>query len=295
MSSAGFVGLAGRPNVGKSTLVNALVGSKIAITSDRPQTTRRAARGVLTDGDRQVVLIDLPGVQKPQDALTRRMQSRVETELAEADIVLMVLDAHQGVGPGDRFIANVLLEASGDKPVLAAVNKVDRLGKQATAAALQAVAELEAIDELFPVCATNGSGVAELARRMWELAPEGPHHYPPGEHSDQDPHVLFGELVREQTIRRTRQELPHAVEVVVTDVERREDGLTSITARIWVESDSQKAIVVGRGGRMIRDIGSAARRSLQRETGGKVFLDLTVKVRKDWRRDETMLDRFGIE
>jgi GTP-binding protein Era len=297
VSRAGFVVLAGRPNVGKSTLANAIVGAKVAIVSDRPQTTRRAIRGVATapDGGWQVVLVDLPGVQKPRDVLTERMQARVERELADSDAVLLVINGEQGVGPGDRFIAETLLASVGSVPVVCAVNKVDRLSKPDTVAALAAAAELEVVDEVFPISARRGTGVEALTARLAELMPEGPLLYPPAERSDQASEVHLAELIREQVLRRTREEIPHAVEVEIASVERRPDGLVEVRADVWTESESQKAILIGKRGRMVRDVGSAARRELERELGGRVFLDLQVKVRKRWRRDESLLDRLGID
>jgi GTP-binding protein Era len=294
----GFVGLAGRPNVGKSTLVNAIVGAKVAIVSDRPQTTRRAIRGIATDpaAGWQIVLVDLPGVQRPRDSLTQRMQRRVERELHEADAAMLVVDAHQGIGPGDRFIAKALLGAKDETPVVCVVNKCDRLRKPQTAAVLAAAAELEAVDEVFPVSARTGEGLAPLIARLAALLPEGPFTYPPEERSDLPSEVHLAELVREQALRRTREEIPHAVEVAVEGVERRaDDGLIEVRAQIWVETQSQKGILVGKGGRMVREIGTAARKELERDLGAHVFLDLQVRVREHWRRDDALLDRIGIE
>ena len=294
---AGFVGLAGRPNVGKSTLANAIVGAKVAIVSDRPQTTRRAVRGIATDPGRkwQMVLVDLPGVQRPRDDLTQRMQHRVERELADADAVLFVVDGEQGVGPGDRFIARALLGAGAGTPVVCAVNKIDRARKSAIAKTLVEVEELEVTDEIFPVSARRGTGIAPLVERLVELLPDGPLLYPSEERTDAAPQTRLAELIREQVLRRTREEIPHAVEVMVTDVERREDGLVAIHAEVWAETESQKGILVGRGGKMVRDVGAAARRELERELGARVYLDLRVRVRRHWRRDEALLDRLGIE
>jgi GTP-binding protein Era len=296
----GFVGLAGRPNVGKSTLVNAIVGAKVAIVSDRPQTTRRAIRGIATNQPSgwQMVLVDLPGVQRPRDALTQRMQRRVERELADADAALLVVDGHQGVGPGDRFIARVLLGAKQGTPVVCAVNKCDRLGSPQTAAALAAAGELEGVDELFPVSARTGAGLEALTDHLASLLPQGPFTYPPDDRTDLPSEVHLAELVREQVLRRTREEVPHAVEVAVEEVRRREraDGsLAEVQAQIWVETESQKGILVGKGGRMVREIGTAARRELERELGVQVYLDLQVKVHEHWRRDDGLLDRIGIE
>ncbi len=297
MTRAGVVGLAGRPNVGKSTLVNAMVGGRVAITSERPQTTRRAVRGVTTDpaAGWQLVLIDLPGVQRPRDALTKRMQRRVEREIADSDAVLLIVNGEEGVGPGDRFICKVLLGANRGTPVVCAVNKVDRLRDPQIAAVLVSAAELEGVDEVFPVSARTGSGLEPLIARLAALLPEGPFLYPSEQRSDQPSDVLLGELVREQVLRRSRDELPHAVEVQVEEVSRRDDGLVSVRAYVLAEADSQKAILVGRGGSRIKEIGTAARKELERELGARVFLDLDVRVRRGWRRDEALLDRLGIE
>jgi GTP-binding protein Era len=297
VSSAGFVGVAGRPNVGKSTLVNAIVGTRVAIVSERPQTTRRAIRGVATDtnADWQLVLTDLPGVQRPRDALTERMQRRVEREIADSEAILFVVNGEQGVGPGDRFIAKALLGASADTPVVCAVNKVDRLNNAATAAVLAEAAEFEVVDELFPVSARTGNGLEPLIEKLVELMPEGPLLFPPEQRSDLPSEVLLAELIREQVLRRTRDELPHAVEVQVEDVAHREDGVIEVHAQVWAETDSQKAILIGSGGGKIKEIGTAARTELERELGAQVFLDLQVRVRRHWRRDEGLLDRLGIE
>ncbi len=297
MPRCGFVGLAGRPNVGKSTLVNAIVGAKVAIISDRPQTTRRASRGVATDLGQgwQLVLVDLPGVQRPRDVLTERMQRRVESELAGADAILLLVNAEQGIGPGDRFIAAHLLAAHSKAPVICAVNKIDRLRAPEIATVLAAAAELDVVDEVFPISAKRGTGVAALVARLAELMPTGPLLYPPEDRTDQPSEVHLAELIREQVLRRTREELPHAVEVAIEEVAEREDGLVEVTAQVWAETDSQKAILIGKGGRMVREIGTAARKELERELGAKVFLDLNVRVRERWRRDEGLLDRLGID
>jgi GTP-binding protein Era len=286
------VALAGRPNVGKSTLVNAIVGSKVAIVSDRPQTTRRAIRGVHTDGDRQIVLVDLPGVQRPRDALTERMAGTVRAELEGSDAALLVLNGQQGVGPGDRFIAAALVE--GGAPVTIAVNKTDRLTRSATVEVLQAAAELGVGEEIFPISARTGRGVEPLVEHLESLMPDGPFMFSPQDLSDQPLGVLLAELVREAVIKRTFQEVPHAVEVIVEDLERPREDLTRVRALIWVESESQKGIVVGAAGRMIKAIGSAARKELERELDCHVHLDLSVRVRRDWRGDEGLLDRLGI-
>jgi GTP-binding protein Era len=297
VSRAGFVGLAGRPNVGKSTLVNSIVGAHVAIVSERPQTTRRAIRGVATDlaADWQLVMTDLPGVQRPRDALTERMQRRVEREIADSDAVLFVVNAEQGVGPGDRFISKALLQSSVDTPVVCAVNKVDRLNNAETAAVLAQVGEIGGVDEIFPVSARKGHGLEPLIAKLVELLPESHFLFPPEQRSDLPSEVLLAELIREQVLKRTRDELPHAVEVQVSEVAHREDGVVEVHAHVWAETESQKGILIGAGGKKIKEIGTAARTELERELGGRVFLDLQVRVRKRWRKDEGLLDRLGIE
>jgi GTP-binding protein Era len=266
MTRSGFVGLAGRPNVGKSTLVNALVGSHVAIVSVRPQTTRRAIRGVSTDlaAERQLVLVDLPGVQRPRDEMTERMQHRVERELADSDVALLVVNGEEGVGAGDRFIARSLLAAGPEIPIVCAVNKADRLGPNEMVPALADAANLQGVDEVFPISARSGEGLGPLLERLGELVPEGPYMYPPEDSSDQSSELLLAELIR-------------------------------VRAEIWAETASQKGILIGKAGAKISEIGTAARRSLERELGSQVHLDLSVRVRKHWRRDEDLLDRLGIE
>lgn len=292
MTRSGFVALAGRPNVGKSTLVNALVGEKVAIVSDRPQTTRRAIRGVRISGDCQMVLVDLPGVQRPRDALTERMAQRVRQELEGCDAALLVLNGEQGVGPGDRFIAQALLGAGTAATV--AVNKVDRLTRAETIEVLQQAVALGISEEIFPISARTGVGVEALSEHLAAAMPQGPFMFEVGASSDQPRAVLLAELIREAVIKRTFQELPHAVEVIVEEIEFPRDGLARVRALIWVESESQKGILVGARGRMIKAIGVAARRELERELGAQVHLDLSVRVRRDWRGDEVLLDRLGI-
>lgn len=293
MTRSGFVAIAGRPNVGKSTLVNALVGRKIAIVSDKAQTTRRAIRGVVTHEDTQLVLTDLPGVQRPRDTLTERMQRRVEQELGESDAALMVLNAVEGVGPGDRFIAAALRGAK--VPVVVAVNKLDRCDRTKVVTTLKDAEDLGIADDIFPISAHKGDGVVALLEHLRGLMPEGPFYFSPEETSDQAEHVLFAELVREQVLRRTRQEVPHAVEVVIDDIFQERDDFVRVRALMWVETESQKGILIGTGGKMIKAIGTKARKELEREMGMQVHLDLTVRVRHGWRGDDRLLDRLGIE
>jgi GTP-binding protein Era len=301
VTRSGFVAVAGRPNVGKSTLVNGLVGAKVAVTSDKPQTTRRAIRGIV-NGERegepyQLVLVDLPGVQSPRDELTERMQRRVERELADCDVALFVINAAERSGGGDRFIAQAL--AAAKLPVVVAVNKIDLADHEKTVATLDAAAHLEQdgvdVREVVPVSALKGSGVETLEAALSVLLLPGPLYFPAEDVSDQPLNVRLAELVREAALKRTRDEVPHSIEVHVEDVMERDDGLVVVRAVLWVESDSQKAILIGRAGSMVRSIGTSARKEIEREVGGRAHLDLTVKVRKGWRRDDGLLDRLGIE
>jgi GTP-binding protein Era len=293
MTRAGFVALAGRPNAGKSTLLNQIVGAKVAITSPRPQTTRRAIRGVSTGPDWQLVVVDLPGVQKPRDPLTERMQRRMDAELRDSDAALFVVNGHEKIGPGDRFIAEAIKKAG--LPTVTVLNKVDLLDRTAIVQRLHAVAEFEVQGEIFPVSAKKGSGVADVVKALIELMPESPLLYPADEKTDLSLEVRLAEIVREQILHRTHDEIPHAVEVQVDEIDEREDGLITVLAHAWAETESQKGILVGKGGRMVRDVGAGARKEMEALLGRKVFLDLRVRVRKGWRRDESLLDRLGIE
>jgi GTPase len=292
LTRSGFVALAGRPNVGKSTLVNAIVGDKVAIVSDRPQTTRRPIRGILSRGDVQIVLVDLPGVQRPRDALTSRMAGRVRQEVEDADGALFVLNGEQGVGPGDRFIAATLADA--EIAVTIAVNKIDRLSRAATVAVLQQAADLDICDDVFPISARTCTGVAELVEHLGGRLPEGPFMFDERDTSDQRLELRLSELVREAAIKRTFQEVPHSLEAVVEEVDLERADFARVRALLWVETASQKGILIGAAGKMIKSIGTAARRELERELGCKVHLDLSVRVRRDWRADDGLLDRLGI-
>jgi GTPase len=293
LTRSGFVALAGRPNVGKSTLANSIVGAKVAIVSDKPQTTRRAIRGVANGPNWQLILVDLPGVQRPRDALTERMQHRVEHELADADGCLLVVNAQQGLGPGDRFIADLLRRTT--IPVTIAVNKVDRATQARIAETLHDAAALDLATEIYPVSARTGDGMPALIDHLVGLLPEGPMYFSAAQRSDQSPSVILAELVREQVLSRTREEVPHAVEVEVEEILRPRPDLVRIEAVVLTETESQKGILIGSGGRMIKSIGVAARRNIERELGSSVHLELSVRVRKHWRADERVLDRLGIE
>jgi GTP-binding protein Era len=293
VTRSGFVALAGRPNAGKSTLLNRIVGEKVAIVSNRPQTTRRAIRGVATHEDWQLVLVDLPGVQRPRDPLTARMQKRMERELADADAALFMVSAEERVGAGDRFIAEAIKRVG--LPTVTAVNKLDAIDQERTVRSLDHVAELGVQGEIYPISAKTGDGVPELLEAIVALLPEGEFMYPPDEHTDMSQAIRIAELIREQILHRTRHELPHSVEVEIEEMTERDDGLLVIDANAWVETESQKMILIGRGGRMVRDIGTSARSEIEALEGRQVHLDLSIRVRRGWRKDEALLDRLGIE
>jgi GTPase len=284
---SGFVAVAGRPNVGKSTLVNALCGGKVAIVSDKPQTTRRRIFGIANGEDYQLVLADLPGFQRPRDPLTEHMQRTVDASFEDVDAVLFVVDARDRIGAGDRFIAGRVFGL--DVPVVIAVNKVDRLKPGHIASQMQTAAELGEFHALHPVSAKTGDGVAELHEELVDLLPEGPLYYPRDQRTDLSAEAQIAELVREKALRLTREEVPHAITVEVEELEEK-----VVRAALYVETESQKQILVGKGGSMVRRIGTEARPEIEALLGRTVFLDLQVKVRPRWRRDEAMLERLGI-
>jgi GTP-binding protein Era len=284
---SGFVAVAGRPNVGKSTLVNALCGGKVAIVSDKPQTTRRRIYGIANGPDYQLVLADLPGFQRPLDALTERMQRTVDQAFEDVDAILFVLSARERIGAGDRFIASRVFSLGA--PVVIALNKVDRLKPGHIATQMESAAKLGDFHALHPVSAKTGDGVPQLREELVALLPEGPAYYPPDVRSDLPLEAQIAELVREQALRLTKEEVPHALTAEVTEIEE-----ARIAVTIYVETESQKQILVGKGGKMVRDIGTGARPEIEALAGRKVFLELKVKARPRWRRDETMLERLGI-
>jgi GTPase len=284
---SGIVAVAGRPNVGKSTLVNALCGGKVAIVSDKPQTTRRRIFGVANGDDWQLVLADLPGFQRPRDPLTEHMQRTVDSSFEDVDAVLLVLDARERIGAGDRFIAKRVFEHG--VPVVIALNKVDRLKPGHIAQQLENGARLGDFHAMHPVSARTGDGVDALREELVELLPEGPAYFPPEQRTDLAIEDQIAELVREKALALTRDEVPHAITVEVDELEEK-----VVRAIVYVETDSQKQIVVGGGGRMIKDIGTRARPEIEALLGHKVFLELQVKVKPRWRRDERLLERLGI-
>ncbi len=290
MSVSGFVSVVGRPNVGKSTLVNAAVGEKVAITSHRPQTTRNTIRGVLTTDDAQLVFVDTPGLHKPRNALGSRLNGLVEASIVDADAVLFVLDATQRIGPGDRRIAGRLQEVG--TPVVVVVNKVDRAANERVIEQLAEAGEW-AFDAYVPISALRNDGLDRVVAELTMLLPDGPFFFPPEMHTDQPDQFLAAELVREKYLSRLRDELPHSVAVVVADIETREDGVVVVPATVYVERESQKGMVIGKGGELAKAVGSEARVDLERLFGAKVFLKLRVKVEKDWQRKDLSLDRLG--
>ena len=284
---SGFVALAGRPNTGKSTLVNAICGEKIAIASDKPQTTRHRIAGVASGEGYQLVLVDLPGFQRPRDALTERMQRTVEHVIEDVDAILFVLAADERIGAGDRFIAERVFALG--VPVVVVLNKVDRMRAGEIVLQIEAAAALGEFHALHPVSAKTGAGVGALRAELVELLPEGPVFFPAGEVTDLPLELRIAELVREKALALTREEVPHAISVEMDEIAN-----GRVSAVVYVETESQKGIVVGRGGRMIREIGSQARPEIESLLGRKVFLELKVKVRPRWRRDEALLERMGI-
>ena len=284
---SGFVAVAGRPNVGKSTLVNALAGGKVAITSDKPQTTRRRIFGVANGPDHQLVLADLPGFQRPRDALTEHMQRTVDSSFEDVDAVLFVLDARERIGSGDRFIARRVFELG--VPVVIAVNKVDRLKPGHVASQMQTASQLGDFHALHPVSAKTGDGVEALRDELVGLLPEGPAYFPDDQRTDLTAEEQIAELVREKAIQLTRDEVPHSVTAEVEEIEDR-----VVRVAVYVETASQKQILVGKGGSMVREIGTRARPEVEALLGHPVFLELAVKVRPKWRRDERMLERLGL-
>jgi GTPase len=284
---SGFIAVAGRPNVGKSTLVNALAGGKVAITSDKPQTTRRRIFGVANGPDSQLVLADLPGFQRPRDPLTEHMQRTVDSSFEDVDAVLFVLDARDRIGSGDRFIAKRVFELG--VPVVIAVNKVDRLKPGHIASQMQTASQLGDFHALHPVSAKTGDGVEGLRDELVALLPDGPAYFPPDQRTDLSVEEQIAELVREKAIQLTRDEVPHSVTAEVEEIEGK-----VVRVAVYVETESQKQILVGKGGAMVREIGTRARPEVEALRGQPVFLELAVKVRPKWRRDERMLERLGL-
>lgn len=284
---SGIVAVAGRPNVGKSTLVNSLCGEKVAITSKVPNTTRRRLFGVANGPDYQLALVDLPGFQRPMDALTERMQETVDSSFEDVDAVLLVVDARERIGAGDRFVARRMFGL--EKPVVIALNKVDRLKRGHVFSQMQAAASLGDFHALHPVSAKTKEGVGELRDDLVSLLPEGPLYFPQGETTDLSVEDRVAEVIREKALHLTREEVPHAVMVQVEEI-----GEKVARAVVYVETESQKGILVGKRGAMVREIGTRARPEVEALVGHPVYLELVVKVRPKWRRDPKMLERLGL-
>ena len=284
---SGFVAVAGRPNVGKSSLVNALCGGKVTIVSDKPQTTRRRIFGIANGDGYQLVLADLPGFQRPLDPLTQRMQRTVDSSFEDLDAVMLVVDCRAHIGAGDRFIAQRVFALG--VPVVIVVNKVDRLKPAHIASQMQAAAVLGPFHALHPVSAKTGEGIAELREELVGLLPEGPLYYPAEQRTDLSVEEQIAELIREQALALTREEVPHSISA---EVEEMEDKV--VRASVIVETESQKTILVGKGGSMVRKIGMQARPAIEALLGRKIYLELKVKVRRRWRSDEATLERLGL-
>jgi GTP-binding protein Era len=284
---SGVVAVAGRPNVGKSTLVNSLAGEKVAITSNVPNTTRRRLFGVANGPDYQLALVDMPGFQRPLDALTERMQATVDSSFEDVDAVLLVVDARAHIGSGDRFVAGRVFELG--KPVIIVVNKVDRLKPGHVAAQMQAAARLGDFHALHPVSAKTRDGIGELRDDLVSLLPEGPQLFPLEQRTDLTIEERVAEVIREKALQLTREEVPHAVYVEVDEIAEK-----VVRAFVYVETESQKGILVGKKGAMIREIGTRARPEVEALVGHAVFLELQVKVRSRWRRDPKLLERLGL-
>jgi GTP-binding protein Era len=292
---SGFVAVVGRPNVGKSTLVNRLVGQKVSITSPRPQTTRGPIRGVRNGPDYQAVFVDTPGSQKPRDTLRARMQQQVLDSLSESDVILFVLDAPQatdGMGPGDRYVARLVAESG--TPAIAVINKVDLLrNREEVLPIVEEVSELGDWREIFPISAAEGLNIEPLMEAVIELLPPGPHYFPEGNITDYPESLILAEYVREKALNVLREEVPHAVAVEIEEVERKE-SVTVVYATIHVERPTQRMIVLGKGGKTIKRIGVEARRDVERLLGNRIYLDLKVKVSPGWRSDKKFLERLGL-
>jgi GTP-binding protein Era len=294
---SGFVCLVGRPNTGKSTLTNALVGSKVAITSNRPQTTRHTIRGIVHREDFQIVLVDTPGLHRPRTLLGKRLNDLVRDTYTDVDVIGLCIPADEPIGPGDRWIYEQIRAVAPKTTLVVLVTKIDKVGKDRVAAQLMAVDELagEHAAAIVPVSAVAGEQMDVLTDVLVEKLPEGPAYYPDGELTDEPEEVLMAELIREAALEGVRDELPHSLAVVIDEVTPREgrDDLIDVRAILYVERDSQKGIVIGRGGARLKEVGSTARRQIERLLGTKIYLDLRVKVAKNWQQDPKQLGRLG--
>jgi GTPase len=293
---SGFVCFVGRPNTGKSTLTNALVGSKVAITSSRPQTTRHTIRGIVHRADFQMILVDTPGLHRPRTLLGKRLNDLVRDTYAEVDAIGLCIPADEAIGPGDRWIVEQIRSVSPTTTLVAVVTKIDKVTKDKLAAQLVAVSELVGDSaEIVPVSAVTGEQIDVLIDLLAEALPPGPPYYPDGELTDEPEEVLMAEFIREAALEGVRDELPHSLAVVIDEVAPREgrDDLIDVHAILYVERESQKGIVIGKGGARLREVGTAARGQIEKLLGTKVYLDLRVKIAKNWQRDPKQLGRLG--
>jgi len=291
---SGFIGIIGRPNVGKSTLLNRFAGEKLAITSDKPQTTRNRIRAVVTSDEAQMVFVDTPGFHKPREALGEKLNAMVLSTLRDVDVIIFVMDGAQTIGKGDLFIAGELEKV--DTPAVAAVNKVDLLDEDKSRSQLEVARHMYDFADVLPVSAKFGGGLEQLVERIGSFLPPGPKYFPDDMTSDQPESVLVSELIREKALELTRDEVPHSVAVLVEDIRARPEGdIVDVEAVIYVERESQKGIIVGKGGRMIKEIGTRARQDIEPLIGNKVFLDLRVKVQKDWSKNPEFIKRLDYQ
>jgi len=293
---SGFVCFVGRPNTGKSTLTNALVGQKVAITSNRPQTTRHTIRGIVHREDFQIILVDTPGLHRPRTLLGQRLNDLVKDTYSEVDVIGMCIPADEAIGPGDRWIHQQIRAVAPRTTLIGIVTKIDKVPKDRVAAQLVAVSELMGPDaEIVPVSATSGEQLDVLTNVLVSQLPPGPAYYPDGELTDEPEEVLMAELIREAALEGVRDELPHSLAVVIDEVSQREDrdDLIDVHAILYVERDSQKGIVIGKGGARLREVGTAARKQIEKLLGTKVYLDLRVKIAKNWQRDPKQLGKLG--
>ncbi len=289
---SGLCALVGRPNVGKSTLLNAIVGQKVAITAEVPQTTRHAIRGVLHRDGLQIVFVDTPGMHKPRTLLGSRLNDVARATLSGVDVIVFLIDGAAGIGRGDRFIAELLADVP--TPTIAVVNKVDAYAKPRVLPQLQQVAEMGEWDEVVPISAVAGDNVDTLVDLIAERMPEGPPYFPEGQVSDQSQEQLFAELIREKAIRLMQEEVPHSIAVAIEEIGPGEsEGVVAVAATLYVERESQKGIVIGKGGAVLREIGRRAREEMQAILGTRVYLDVRVKLSKEWQRDPRKLQRLG--
>ncbi len=292
-SRAGFVTFVGRPNVGKSTLMNALVGEKVAITSSKPQTTRHAIRGIVHRQGGQIVIVDTPGLHRPRTLLGQRLNDLVAHTLSEVDVIALCIPATDKVGPGDRYIVESL-ERYPRATKIAVVTKTDAAEPAMIAERLLEVNELADWATIIPVSALEGDQLELLMDQILALLPESPPLYPPGANTEQTDEVRIQELIREATLEGVADELPHSIAVTIDEMNERDDGLLNIFANLWVERDSQKGIIIGKGGQKLKDIGQRARAEVEAFLGRRVHLAIQVKVSKEWQRDSKKIDRLGL-